>query len=279
MTGRRHRSNAELVAQGIANIGSALFGGVPATGAIARTATNIRAGARSPIAGMLHAVFLLVFMLVAAPVLSYVPLAVLAGILTIVAWNISEIAHIRQIMANATMGDRAVLIATFLLTVLVDLTVGIQVGVVLAAILFMHRMANAFEVQTETSFIEPDLSDSTPRDHAVFDGSADGKRFVVYRINGPFFFGATQKFLSVLDRIGVVPDTYIFDFSGVPFVDSTAATALKGFVEKARERNGNVILAGASPALRHTLRDFGIRFPDVRFSGSVEAAAEESGRG
>lgn len=276
MTGRRHRSNAELVAQGIANIGSALFGGVPATGAIARTATNIRAGARTPVAGILHAAFLLVFMLVAAPLLSYVPLAVLAAILTLVAWNISEFGHIRQIMTSATAGDRVVLATTFLLTVLVDLTVAIQVGVVMASILFMHRMANAVEIETETHLIETDAPDSAPRDHAVFDGSADGHRYVVYRINGPFFFGATQKFLSVLDRIGAAPKVYIFDFSGVPFIDSTGAAALRSFVRKARDRGADVVLTGVSPALRHALRKFDVRHPDVRFAASTEAAVARS---
>ena len=145
MTGRRHRSNCELVAQGIANLGSSVMGGLPATGAIARTATNIRSGGRTPVAGIIHAIFLLIFVLVAAPILSFVPLAALAAILAYVAWNIGEFAHIRQILTTAPIGDRAVLVITFLLTVLVDLTVAIEVGVVLAAFLFMHNMAETRE--------------------------------------------------------------------------------------------------------------------------------------
>src|SRR5690606_30175973 len=140
MTGRRHRSNGELVAQGIANVGSALFGGLPATGAIARTATNIRAGGRTPIAGILHAGFLLLFMLLLAPLMRYVPLAALAAVLLVVAWNMSEAENFRNTM-SAPWGDRLVLLLTFLLTVLFDLTIAIQAGVVLAAFVFMFRMA------------------------------------------------------------------------------------------------------------------------------------------
>ena len=162
MTGRRHRSNVELVAQGIANTASALFGGMPATGAIARTATNIRSGARSPVAGMLHAVFVLAFMLVAAPLASFVPLASLAAVLVVVAWNMSEIGKFKH-QLRAPMGDRVVLVLTFALTVLVDLTVGDPVGVLLAAILFMHRMAEAVAVQHGATLPTEDFDDMAPR--------------------------------------------------------------------------------------------------------------------
>lgn len=263
MTGRRHRSNVELIAQGIANLGSVLFGGLPATGAIARTATNIRAGARTPVAGMLHAVFLLVFVLVAAPVLSAIPLAALAAILTFVAWNIGEFAHIRTILTGAANGDRAVLVVTFFLTVLVDLTVAIEVGVALAALLFMHRMAN-------TVNIEQAIVAETESDEPAFETGNGGT--VVYRINGPFFFGATQKLAAVLDRIGETPKTYILDLELVPFVDSTAAAMLRSFVSNAREGGTEVVLAGVAPDVRHTLRSFGIAPPLVRFAANVEAA-------
>jgi SulP family sulfate permease len=158
MTGRRHRSNCELVAQGVANFASTLFGGLPATGAIARTATNIRAGAHSPVAGMLHAVLLLVFMLLLAKLIAYIPLATLAAVLVIVAWNMSERDRFRHLLA-APPGDRAVLLITFALTILVDLTVAIEVGVVLAAMLFMHRMANAVAIQSHQSLIEEEVDD------------------------------------------------------------------------------------------------------------------------
>ncbi len=268
MTGRRHRSNVELVAQGIANFGSVLFAGLPATGAIARTATNIRAGARTPVAGILHAVFLLLFVLIAAPVLSYVPLAALAAILAYVAWNISEIGHIKTIMRSASNGDRFVLAGTFLLTVFVDLTVGIQFGVVAAAIVFMHRMANV--VRFEESTLEDD------EDTEGFD--QENNRVIVYRINGPFFFGASQRFASILDRIGEAPRAYVLDMSDVPLIDSTAVSTLGGFIAKANGQQIEVILAGASPDVRRMLERFHVGGPMVRFAPSVEVARKRADR-
>ncbi len=146
MIGGRHRSNAELVAQGVANIGSALFGGLPATGAIARTATNVRSGGQTPVAGILHALFLLVFMLALAPLMRYVPLSALAAVLLIVAWNMAEIESFRQLM-RGPIGDRVVLLLTFGLTATFDLTVAIEVGLVLASFLFMHRMSEVVEME------------------------------------------------------------------------------------------------------------------------------------
>lgn len=268
MTGRRHRSNCELVAQGVANIASALFGGISATGAIARTATNIRSGARTPVAGMMHAAFLLAFMLLAAPVLAYIPLAALAAILLVVAWNISEIHHIRQIMSTGGLGDRFVLAGTFLLTVAVDLTVGIGFGVVVAAILFMHRMAEAVEIKTHGHMLDDDRGDDGEEDGA----GAGPSDVVVYRINGPFFFGATQQVGSVLERIGEAPRVFILDLSGVPFADSTAATALGSFAAKAARRGTAVILAGTSPTVRSDLARFGVAPPSVSYADDVRSA-------
>jgi SulP family sulfate permease len=280
MTGRRHRSNCELVAQGIANLGSSLIGGLPATGAIARTATNIRAGGRTPVAGILHAVFLLGFVLVAAPILSYVPLAALAAILAYVAWNIGEFGHIRQILTTAPLGDRAVLVVTFLLTVLFDLTVAIEVGVVLAAFLFMHRMAELVEVDADTRFVERDVADDAPRDHALFEAAAvPRRRSIVYRINGPFFFGATQKFSSVIEQIGEKPEAYILDFSGVPMIDSTAAGTLRSLVENAHGHGAEVFVAGLTPRLRLALRKLHIGSPDVHFAPDVETAVARAEAG
>jgi len=160
MTGARHRSNMELVAQGVANVASAAVGGLPATGAIARTATNVRTGARSPMAGMAHAVFILLFMLVLAPVMTFVPLAALAAILVVVALNMAE-AHRFRLILGTSLGDRTVLLSTFALTVLVDLTVAIEVGMVMAAFLFMHRMAALSSVEGGGALIEEDLDDLT----------------------------------------------------------------------------------------------------------------------
>jgi len=271
MTGRRHRSNCELVAQGVANIAAGFFGGISATGAIARTATNIRAGAQTPVAGMLHAVFLLVFVLVGASLLAYVPLAALAAILAIVAWNIAEFGHIRRILTSAAMGDRAVLLTTFLLTVFVDLTTAIEIGVVLAALLFMHRMANAVEFEAHGRLIDEDASDTSPRDREII-AAPENSDIVVYRINGPFFFGATERFSSTLNRMGQTPRLFILDLSGVPFVDATAATALRSFVDGVTRRQATVALVGVRPAIRRTIAGHGITGDIVRFEPSVDAA-------
>ncbi|MQT11261.1 SulP family inorganic anion transporter [Segnochrobactrum spirostomi] len=267
MTGRRHRSNCELVAQGVANIASALFGGISATGAIARTATNIRAGGRTPVSGILHALFLALFMLVAAPLLSYIPLAALAAILAVVAWNIAEIEHVREILTRSAIGDRIVLALTLGLTVFVDLTVAIEVGVVLAAFLFMHRMAQAVEVSTGAALVREDEADTLTCDLPDQDPGV-----VLYRIDGPFFFGATQQVVSALDHTGETPRAIILDFSNVPLIDSTAATALRSAVEKARKMGARVVIAGARPNIRHALRDYDVKPPSVTFAANVEAA-------
>lgn len=268
MTGRRHRSNCELVAQGFANVGSALIGGLPATGAIARTATNIRSGSTGPISGVLHAVFLLVFVLVAAPLASYVPLAVLAAILAIVAWNMSEVHVVWRLLQNSGWGDRVVLTATMLLTVFYDLTVGIEVGVVLSAILFMHHMAEAVAVEAHGQagalpggMIGRDQADDDGR---PYDPSQQTREdVVVYRISGPFFFGAANQLSTTLSRIGTRPKRLVLDFSAVPLVDTTGAATLRGVVEDMRRRGADVVLTGMSRPVRRSLVRFGIRRPEV----------------
>jgi SulP family sulfate permease len=195
MTGYRHRSNCELVAQGVANCGSALFGGLPATGALARTATNIRSGARTPVAGMLHAVFLLLFMLILAPLASFVPLAGLAAVLVIVAWNMSEVHRFRALMA-APLGDRIVLLLTFGLTIAVDLTVAIEVGVVLASILFMHRMSEVAAMgPAGASIIQEDMDDFAPGALNGGDQRASLPPGVeVFQLRGPLFSASRAAF-------------------------------------------------------------------------------------
>ena len=194
MSGRRHRSNCELVAQGVANIGSALFGGFCVTGTIARTATNVRSGARGPVAGMLHAVFLLLFMLVAAPLAAYMPLAALAAVLAVVAWNMAE-KHDFATLLRASRGDAVVLLATFLLVVFRDLTEGILVGFGLGALLFLHRMAQAVEVEHARPVVEADKADAVDgrRPRALRRGAGDRPEVVVYRISGAFFFGTAAS--------------------------------------------------------------------------------------
>ena len=266
MTGRRHRSNCELVAQGYANIASALFGGLCATGTIARTATNIRAQAHGPVSGILHAAFLLVFMLVAAPLASYIPLAALAAVLALVAWNMAEKAEFAAILRH-DRGEALVLLATFLLTVFRDLTEGIAVGVTLGAVLFMHRMANLVEVQTHQPLFEREDGEEAA---AGFEQGNDDVR--VFRIAGPFFFGAASSVAQVLDRIGDRPRAYVFDLSAVPLADATAARTLMGFIDKARRRGVRVVLAGASRPVLRTLLDNGVTRGVVAYASSVKEA-------
>jgi sulfate permease, SulP family len=203
MTGRRHRSNCELVAQGFANIGSALFGGICVTGTIARTATNVRAGARSPVAGMLHSVFLLLFMLIAAPLASYIPLAALAAVLVVVAWNMAE-KHEFATLIRSSRGDATVLLATFLLTIFRDLTEGILVGFALGAVLFINRMAQMTGIEAATPLVRDDVADYADGDRVPYDsglaadpGSGSGAR--QYRrqpqgVRGRFRRGAISGF-------------------------------------------------------------------------------------
>jgi len=270
MTGRRHRSNCELVAQGFANIASALFGGICVTGAIARTATNIRAGARGPVAGMLHAVFLLLFMAVAAPLARYIPLAALAGLLATVAWNMAE-KHAFATLLRASRGDAVVLLATFLLTVFRDLTEGILVGFGIGVLLFVHRMAQAIEVENPMLMGEEDRADSVDRSRYDAAGATDPD-IVVYRISGAFFFGATASVAAALERIGQQAKAYIIDFSAVPIVDSTAAAMLEGFVQRMNRRGTQIFLTGARPAVRRVLLPQGLKPPHVRYAATIEAA-------
>jgi len=250
MTGFRHRSNQELVGQGMANIASAMFGGLPATGAIARTATNIKAGARTPVAGILHAAFLLLFIMFGAKLMAFVPMAALAAILFMVAWGMSEarhfIGHMR--MPNA---DRAVLLLTFGLTVLVDLTVAIGVGVTLASLLFMARMSATVEVSAD-GHGDPDDDDEESEDVHQRDAIPAGVE--VFRISGPFFFGAVGGLLDTFRAMGRRPEIIIVRMRLVPMIDATGATAIEAFVDQAKRAGTQVILSGVMPQPLEMLR-------------------------
>ncbi|MFY7958616.1 MAG: SulP family inorganic anion transporter [Elsteraceae bacterium] len=259
MTGGRHRSNCELVAQGVANAASALFGGMPATGAIARTATNVRTGARSPVSGMLHAVFLLAFMAFLAPLAVFVPLASLAAVLVVVAWNMSEIDHVRHLL-KAPAGDRLVLILTFALTVLVDLTIAIGVGVVFASLLFMHRMAEAMTIDADkSSILTEDQDDFTrpasDRSAQRADLPADVE---VFKFRGPFFFGAARKLTDVLDGIGRRPRAIILRLGESPLMDASGAGALTGFLQHCEASGVAVILCEVTAQPRALLDRMGV---------------------
>ncbi|HEY1723246.1 MAG TPA: SulP family inorganic anion transporter [Magnetospirillaceae bacterium] len=271
MTGRRHRSNCELVAQGAANIASALFGGVAATGLIARTATNIRAGARSPMAGIFHAVFVLLFVVVAAPIAKFIPLAALAAVLAVVAWNMAEKQAFVSLL-RTSRGDAVVLLATFGLVVFRDLPTGILVGFGLGTLLFLHRMAQS--VVVDGPLIDDDVAD-TAAPRVPYDAAlATDRDLVVYRISGAFFFGAAASVAAALDRIGESPKTYVIDFAAVPVIDSTAVATIAGFVQKARKHGARVYLSGAKPAVRRVLLAHGLRPPEVQFETTLDNAIE-----
>jgi SulP family sulfate permease len=271
MTGRRHRSNCELVAQGTANIGSVLFGGIPVTGTIARTATNIRSGAKGPVSGIMHALYLLAFILVAAPLAAHIPLASLGAVLAIVSWNMAE-KHEFAVLVRASAGDRLVVLATFGLTVLTEVTTAIAVGVVLGAFLFMHRMAEAMEVQGHAPVFPADKADEEGPERPAYDPAIAGDAdILVYRISGALFFGATASLSSVLDRTGK-PKLFVLDLSEAPLVDSTAAKALEHFVHRLRQSGTLVYFAGVSRPVRRVLLTTGLRKPLVRYAASADAA-------
>jgi SulP family sulfate permease len=230
MTGRRHRSGQELVGMGVANIFSA-FGGLPATGAIARTATNIRAGAKSPMAGIFHSLFLLIFMLVAGKLLALVPMAALAAVLLMVAWGMSEYDRFVALV-RTDAGERALLVLTFLLTIFVDLTVAIGVGVTLAALLFMMRMSETAGLVAVDAEEDPELRKALPQGVEVF------------RFTGPLFFGVASEMLEALRRAGQRPRAIILRMEQVPYVDATGANALATFARQARHSGTEVWLCG-----------------------------------
>lgn len=242
MTGYRHRSDQELVAQGLANIGSAFFFGLPATGAIARTAANIKNGGRTPIAGMLHAVFILIFMLALAPLAKSIPLASLAAILIVVAWNIAEVDHFRTLL-RAPAPDIMVLLATFGLTVFTDLTIGVGVGMVLAAFLFMKRMAETSTIDTVRDEIDQEPDTPDPKDPGALLEKKIPHGVEVYEINGPFFFGVADRLKDTLSRIERPPKVFILRMRYVPHIDATGMHALEEFHIKCH-RQGTILLLG-----------------------------------
>ncbi len=259
MTGDQHKPGAELLGQGVANIVSVCFGGIPATGAIARTATNIRAGARTPFAGMVHALTLLTFMLVAAPLAKAIPLPALAALLILVSYNMSEIEKFKHLL-TAPRSDVLVLLTTFLLTVLIDLTAAVEAGIVLAALLFMRRM-------TEVTSINP-LSWEQTAESAVGavpeagDPEALSKLTVppgveLYEINGPFFFGVADRLKGMLDLFERPPRVFILRMRHVPALDATGLYALDVFASRCRKKGTVVVLSGVQQQPRQVMEKMG----------------------
>lgn len=264
MTGRRHRSNCELVAQGTANIASALFGGLPVTGTIARTATNVRAGAHGPVAGMAHAAFILVFLLAAGPLLAHIPLAALAGVLIVIGWTMIESRAIAM-LARTSPGDLAVFAVTLGLTVFRDLAEAIIAGFALGSVLFIRRMSETTAVTGEPPLAATDQPD---RLSPYSPAEAGDSGTVVYRVTGTLFFGAAASVGAVLDRIAERRTTLVIDLSGVPFIDSTGAHMLAGLAERSQRRGTGLVLRGTTPAMRGVLAGYGIREPAVRFESA-----------
>lgn len=259
MSGHRHRSNCELVAQGLANMACALCGGLCVTGTIARTATNVRSGARGPVSGMMHSLFLAGFLAIGSGLISHIPLTALAGLLLVVAWNMIERRDIAM-LTRASPGDAMVVWASLVLTVVVDLTAGIMVGIVLGSILVMHRMAEALDVQLSTTIIEKDTADVLHRPTPKAD---DGT--LTFRLSGAFFFGAAATVSSVLDRIGSPPKRFVLDLSAVVLLDTTGAHMLAGVIDRLASQGVAIEIAGARAAVREVLDAFGVKSPRVTF--------------
>jgi sulfate permease, SulP family len=242
MIGGRHRSNMELMAQGIANVVTPLFGGIPATGAIARTATNVKSGGRTPVAGMVHALTLLLITLFFGRLAGLIPLATLAAIVLWVAYRMAEWQVFRSEL-SAPRSDALVMVTTFLLTVLVDLTTGIGVGIVLASFLFMKRMAEVTNVTVSEEF--KDTPTSPDQSGAIYRRAVP-KGVEVYEINGPFFFGAAEKFKDTLSEVSRKPKVLIVRMRNVPAIDSTAMHALGDLVRRTR-KDGTLVLLSDVP--------------------------------
>lgn len=236
MTGNRHRSNCELVAQGLANIGSIIFGGIPATGAIARTSANIRMGAKTPIAGMIHAITLLLLMLLLAPLAAKIPLCALSAVLIYVAWNMSELGHFIEIL-KGQKSEALILSITFLLTVLIDLTVAVQVGVILAAMLFVKKMTDSTSVEACRILIDENNHEATElKDSEILFRKDIPEDVTVFEINGPFFYSVADLLSETLIRLDKTPHVFILRMRKVPIIDTTGIKALKEFKLKCNQK-------------------------------------------
>ncbi len=245
MIGSRHKSNMELVAQGVANIASPIFGGIPATGAIARTATNIRTGGRTPLAGIVHAVTLLLILLLLGKWAAMIPLCALAAILVVVAFHMSEWQSFTGLL-RAPKSDVAVLLITFALTVFVDLTVAVQVGIVVASLLFMKRMADLTHIEGintgDGASDDPDEITQVRKRKRILGGREIPPGVEIYEVNGPFFFGAADKLKGVMSEIAKPPKVFILRMRNVPAIDATGLHALEQMAKKCRAQGTTLLL-------------------------------------
>lgn len=251
--GDRHDSNTELIAQGIANIISPIFGGIPATGAIARTMTNINNGGRTPVSGIVHAVVLLLILLFLMPLAQYIPMACLAGVLVIVSYNMSGWRTFMALLRNPK-SDVVVLLITFFLTVIFDLTIAIEVGLLIACVLFMKRVMET----TEISVIRDEIDPNQESDLEVHEEHITlPKGIEVYEINGPYFFGIATKFEEIMSQLGDRPKIRIIRMRKVPFIDSTGIHNLANLCEMSQKENIHIILSGVNPKVHQVLEKSG----------------------
>ena len=251
--GDRHDSNTELIAQGIANFVSPIFGGIPATGAIARTMTNINNGGKSPVAGIVHAVILLLILLFLMPLAQYIPMACLAGVLVIVSYNMSGWRVFKGLLKNPK-SDVTVLLITFFLTVIFDLTVAIEVGLVIACVLFMKRVMETTQISVITDEIDPNKESDLEvhEEHLIVPEGVE-----VYEINGPYFFGIATKFEEIMARLGDRPKIRIIRMRKVPFIDSTGIHNLTTLCKMSQKENIHIILSGVNDQVHAVLEKSG----------------------
>lgn len=251
--GDRHNSNTELIAQGIANFVSPIFGGIPATGAIARTMTNINNGGKSPVSGIVHAIILLLILLFLMPLAQYIPMACLAGVLVIVSYNMSGWRVFKGLLKNPK-SDVTVLLITFFLTVIFDLTVAIEVGLVIACVLFMKRVMETTQISVITDEIDPNNESDLEvhEEHLIIPNGVE-----VYEINGPYFFGIATKFEEIMARLGDRPKIRIIRMRKVPFIDSTGIHNLTTLCEMSQKENIHIILSGVNKQVHAVLEKSG----------------------
>lgn len=251
--GDKHDSNTELIAQGVANVFSPIFGGIPATGAIARTMTNINNGGRSPVAGIVHAVVLLLILIFLMPLAQYIPMACLAGVLVMVSYHMSGWRVFKSLL-NSPKSDVVVLLITFFLTVLVDLTVAIELGLIIACVLFIRRVMETTHINVITNHLDPhnETDMHTTEEKLIIPDGVE-----VYEIAGPFFFGVATKFEDIMSRMGDRPKVRIIRMRRIPFIDSTGIHNLVSLCEMSKKDNIHIILSGVNPTVHKELEKFG----------------------
>ena len=253
VTGDKHDSNTELIAQGTANLITPLFGGIPATGAIARTMTNINNGGKTPVAGIIHAVVLLLILLFLMPLAQYIPMACLAGVLVIVSYNMSEWRTFKALLKNPK-SDVTVLLITFFLTIIFDLTIAIEVGLVIACILFMRRVMETTEISVIKDEIDPndELDIAVREEHLIIPAGVE-----LYEINGPYFFGIATKFEETMAQLGDRPKVRVIRMRKVPFIDSTGIHNLTSLCKMSQKEKITIVLSGVNEKVHNTLEKSG----------------------